>query len=102
MLDSTSSSSAQEALDATIGQGSHGSGYHRGSDLKFETSSETTQRGSAPATVMGYHPLPTSQASVTSIVLPLGRGTPRQLVELILFFNSWTQASSFSVHRQGF
>ena len=38
---------------------------------------------------------------MTSIIPPLGRGTPRQLVEEIFFFNSWKQASSLSVHRQG-
>ena len=31
---------------------------------------------------------PTSQACVMSLISPLGRGTPRQLVEDIFFFNS--------------
>ena len=38
---------------------------------------------------------------MTSIMLPLGRGTPRQLVEEIFFFNSWKQASSLSAPAKG-
>ena len=38
---------------------------------------------------------------MTSIILPLGPGTPRQLVEEIFFFYSRKQASSLSVNRQG-
>ena len=45
-------------------------------------------------------PPPTSQASVGSIILPLWRGTPRQLVQENSFLNSWKQASSLSVHHQ--
>ena len=39
---------------------------------------------------------------MTSLISPLGRGKPKQLVEEIFFFNCWKQASSLSVHRQGF
>ena len=35
------------------------------------------------------------------MIPPLGRGTPRQLVDEIFFFNSWKHASSLSVHLQG-
>ena len=45
VLATTSSSSDQEVQDAIHWQGSHASGIHRGSDLKFETGSETAQRG---------------------------------------------------------
>ena len=38
---------------------------------------------------------------MTTIIWPLGRSTPRQLVEEIFFFNSWKQVSSLLVHRQG-
>ena len=38
---------------------------------------------------------------MTSNISPLGRGTPRQLVEDIFLFNSRKQASFSSVHRQG-
>ena len=34
-------------------------------------------------------------------ILPLGRGTPRQLEEAIFFFNSWKHSSSLAVHLQG-
>ena len=36
-----------------------------------------------------------------SIMSFLGRGTPKQFVEEILFFSSCKQASSLAVHRQG-
>ena len=38
---------------------------------------------------------------MTSIISPLGRGTPRQFVEEIFFFNSRKLASYLLVHRQG-
>ena len=36
-----------------------------------------------------------------SMILPPGRVSLSQLVEEILFFNSWEQTSSLSVHPQG-
>ena len=42
---------------------------------------------------------PTSQTFVMSMISPLGWGTPRQVMEEILFF-SWKQAFSLSVHHQ--
>ena len=37
-----------------------------------------------------------------SMISPLGRFTPRQLVEKIFFFNSWKPAFFLSVQRQRF
>ena len=38
---------------------------------------------------------------MTSIILHLGLGTPRQLIEVMFFFNSRKQASSLSICRHG-
>ena len=82
VLDSTSSSSAQGEPDAFPWQGSHASQCHRRSDLKYDIGSEPALRGWAPETGIGCPP-PASRSSVTSIISPLERCSPRKLVQEI-------------------